>query len=240
MIDKELVLKKIKELGIKIDHDVSFGGKSRGNKHLSRVVRVAKFLANKCGADEFIAVAGAALHDTALPTGNDYDYVKNKKVIKKLLKKFDLSLQDVERIAECVASHEGTVKPKSLEAQVVHDADVLEKVGLLGVIRHTWKLTNFNKINPQNIRDHDVKTVFDHIEWRKKKLLTPTAIKIASYLSVQLEKEKAKLIVSMSATLAARGVVTEKIATGLYKHLSQKEKDKLREQLNLSYLRKLR
>jgi len=146
MLNKN-TLQKIKKLALKTDHNVAFSGKSKGNKHLLRVVLIAKFLAQKTGADESIVVAGAFLHDTALPSGNDYNYLKNKKIAKDLLKHFNLSQIELEGIVECVASHEGITNPKTLEAKVVHDADVLEKLGFLGIIRHTWKLTNSGKIN---------------------------------------------------------------------------------------------
>jgi L-threonylcarbamoyladenylate synthase len=225
--------------GEKIDEYIS-GGKSKGNKHLLRVVRVAKFLAQKTKADEYVAVAGAFLHDTALPSGNDYDYIQNKRIVKDLLKDFNLSQNELNGIAECVASHEGTINPKTLEAKVVHDSDVLEKTGLLGIIRHTWKLTNSGKINYKNVTDKDVKVVTDHIEWRRKKLQTPIAKKIGKYLSIPINKEKAKIIVSVSSDLAFNSVVTEIIAVALRKHLNKKENEKLKEQLNLAYLNKFK
>ena len=141
------------------------GGKSKGNKHLFRVVKIADHLAKKMKADARIVQAGAWLHDTALPSGNDYDYKKNKRIVQKILSSAPISKGDKNLIAECVASHEGTEGPKTLEARVVHDADVLEKVGLLGLIRHTWKLTNSDKINPSAVKDGDVKKIVDHIAW---------------------------------------------------------------------------
>lgn len=235
MLDKNTLL-KIKNLALKIDHDIAFGGKSKGNKHLLRVVRVAQFLAQKTGADPAITTAGAFLHDTALPSGNDYEYIQNKKIAKNLLKPFNLSEDQLSGIAECVASHEGTVEPKSLEAKIVHDADVLEKVGLLGIIRHTWKMTNQNKLDPAAVKNKDVDKIINHISWRRKRLQTPVARKIAKYLTVPVSKQKAKIIVTLAADMAARGIVTEKIAAALRKYLSQKQNEKLKEQLNLGYL----
>src|SRR3989344_8066061 len=123
-------IKEIKKVGIRIDHDMAFDGKSKGNKHLFRVVKLAKYLALKSKADISIVECGAWLHDTALPSGNDYDYKKNKKIVEKLLYSIDISKKDKEFISECVASHEGTKIPKTLEAKIVHDADVLEKTGI--------------------------------------------------------------------------------------------------------------
>jgi len=237
MLNKNILL-KIKKLALKTDYNVAFGGKSKGNRHLLRVVRVAKFLAQKAGADESVAVAGAFLHDTALPSGNDYDYLQNKRIVKDLLKPFNLSQIELHRIAECVASHEGTTSPKTLEAKVVHDADVLEKLGLLGIIRHTWKLTNSGKIDYKIITDKNIKIILDHIKWRRKKLQTPMAKKIGKYLSTPIDKQKAKMIVILSSGMAFKGIITEKIALALRKHLNKKENKKLREQLNLGYLKK--
>ena len=237
MLNK-ITLSKIKRLGLNIDYSDAFAGKSKGNKHLIRVVRVAKFLAQQIGANELVSVAGAALHDTALPSGNDYNYIQNKKIVKDLLMPFNLSRDELNDIAECVASHEGTTSPKTLEAKVVHDADVLEKVGLLGIIRHTWKMTNSGKINYKMVSDRDVETILNHIEWRRKRLRTPVAKKIATYLSTPVNKQKAKVLVALTARMAFNSIVTEKIAVALRKHLNKKENEKLREQLNLSYLTK--
>jgi hypothetical protein len=160
------------------------------------------------------------------------------RIVKKILSSVPISESDKNLIAECVASHEGTKGPKTLEAQVVHDADVLEKVGLLGLIRHTWKLTNSYKINPRIIKDSDVQKVIDHIAWRRKKLQTLAAKEIAKYLAVPVSKRDAKKIVSMTSEMASRGIITEKIAKILYKQLNQKQSEKLREQLSLVYLKK--
>lgn len=239
MLNKTTLI-KIKKLALNIDHDVAFGGKSRGNRHLLRVVRIAKFLARKTGADESIVLAGAFLHDTALSSGNDYNYLKNKKIVKDLLKHFNLSRGELDGITECVASHEGTINPKTLEAQIVHDADALEKAGLLGIIRHTWKMTNLKKINHKRIEDNNVKMILDHMEWRKKRLQTSIAKKIGKYLAILIDGQKVKTIVKLSASMSSDGVITEKIAATLLKHLNKKENEKLKEQLNLSYLSKFR
>ena len=80
MITKE-TLEKIEKISIQIDHDISFAGKSKGNKHLYRVVKIASFLAEKLGAHKEIILAGAYLHDVPLSKGNDSDYEKNKEII---------------------------------------------------------------------------------------------------------------------------------------------------------------
>lgn len=230
-------IKKIKRLGIEIDHDIAFGGKSKGNKHLFRVVAIAKFLALKMRADISIVEAGAWLHDTALPSGNDYDYVKNKQIITKLLSPIDLSASVKIKIAEAVASHEGTVIPKTLEAKIVHDADVLEKTGILGIIRHTWKLTNNGNINPELIGDQQIKEIVTHIKWRNSVLQTTLARDLAKKNNIRISINTLRKVVPIISKLAHKGVVTEKIALKISPFLDSKQNQILKDQLLLTYLK---
>src|SRR3989338_2709918 len=216
MLNKNTLL-KVKRLALKIDHDVAFAGKAKGNRHLWRVVKLAKYMAKRLGANVSIVEAGAWLHDTALPSGNDYDCEKNRKIAKDILTDLHLSAEDSLMIAECVASHEGTSKPKILEAKIVHDADVLEKTGILGIIRHTWKLANSGKISADNITKKDVREILNHLKWRSKKLQTSMGKNIHSYLSVPITVTKAENIISTVAKKAINGIVTEEIASSIYK-----------------------
>lgn len=238
MLDRR-TLDKVKRQALKIDWEGAFGGKSKGNRHLFRVTEVAKFLARELGADEQTVEAGALLHDTPLLSGDDSSYQKNKETVKELLEEFNLSEEERGQIAECVASHEGTVTPKTLEAKIVHDADALEKAGILGLIRHTWKLTNLKHIDSDDITEEAVKKVLEHLEWRETRLQTNLAKKIHSYLSPELTKREARNFISQIVPLAQRGVITEKIAEALFNQLNQTQREKLEEQLNLSYLHRL-
>lgn len=237
MLNKNTLL-KIRKLALKIDWDVSFKGESKGNKHLFRIVKIAKFLAERTNANLLIVEAGALLHDTNLPSENDYNYQRNKQTVKKLLKSFNLTESELNGIAECAASHEGIIKPKTLEAKIVHDADVLEKSGMLGIIRHTWKLTNLKKIKSSNIDSQTAQKILDHIRWRGKMLQIPLAQKLYEYLDVSVRKKRLTGMVRKTAELAEQGIVTEKIADLLSKELSNDQRAKLKQQLNLTYLRK--
>jgi len=237
MVNKKTLL-KIKKFAVKEDWDKAFGGKSKGNLHLLRTLKLADFLAKKSKANALIVKAGALLHDVPLVYGKDFGYKKNRKIIKDVLQRFELTELETEKIIECVASHEGTVKPKTLEAKVVHDADVLEKSGVLGVIRHAWKLTNLKKDSGREITNVDVQKIIDHLLWRGKQVQTPIAKTINQYLNNSLRVNNIGEIVKETSKLAKQGIITEKIATSLFKKLSAKERKKLKSQLDLSYLKK--
>lgn len=237
MINKKTLV-KIKKLAIKIDWHDSFNGKSKGNRHLLRVVEIAKFIAKKMDADINIVEAGALLHDLALPTGDDYNYEKNKCLAVKKLQQFNLKKFEKENIAECVASHEGIIKPKTLEAKIVHDADVLEKSGILGIIRQTWKLTHLNKLKSVAITNSEINNILAHLNWRKSRLQTEVAKKLHQSITPALNKKQIKKIIQTTALMAENGAITEQIAKNIDKYLNARQKTKLKAQLNLSYLKK--
>lgn len=238
MIDKK-TLSKIKQFALKLDWGRSFAGKSKGNKHLFRVVKIAKFLAKKEKVDLHIVEAAAWLHDIGLICGES-NFKMVEKIVLSILRKFNLTKSEINRIKECIISHEGVIKPRSLEAKIIHDADALDKMGLLGIIRHTWKLTNFKKVNSNNINKETVKKILDHIKWRETKLNTPSAKKLSRYLNIEVKETQAKKIVQITANLAKKGVISERIANFLFNQIEPKYKKILKLQLSLGYLKALK
>ena len=234
---KIMTLRKIKKFAITTDWLSTFGGKSKGNKHLYRVVKIAKYLAKETDADIFIVEAGALLHDIALPAGDDSDYLKNKQAARNALARFQLNDSDIEAIAECVATHEGTARPKTPEAKIVHDADVLEKSGILGLIRHTWKMANSGQIDPENISRRDIGKIVHHIDWRKKQIQTSAAKKLHRKIDTKLGVNKLNIITPQIAKLAKKAVITEDIAKIISKELTKGQRLKLARQLSLYYLK---
>ena len=144
---KKTELRRIEKEALRLDWEVTFGGKTKGNKHLWRVVKIASFLARETDANIDIVEAGAWLHDASLVTGSDYNLETVKKFSIKLLHGFNLSENEREIILDCIVSHEDSKAPGSVEAKIVHDADVLDKLGVLGLIRHSVKSTNMGLID---------------------------------------------------------------------------------------------
>lgn len=237
MLSDDLV-QEIRDYAIAGDWNVSFDGKSHGNRHLFRMVSIAKFLAEQLAADKNIVEASAWLHDFPLTAGDDYNYVSNKQTAQSVLDDFSLTLEEKNLITECIATHEGTAEPISLEAKIIHDADVLEKTGILGIIRHTWKLIHLSD-SLQFSSDLDLaKNVLGHITWRVERLQTILAREIAQYLMDGVDMRLASVgrLVSLIRPLAERNLITEEIAKELRSSLSDQEYRKLDEQLSLDYL----
>ena len=235
------LLKIVGKQAVKLDWEKAFGGKSYGNKHLFRVNKIAKYLQKKEGGDEFIVLTGAWVHDVALAYGSD----SSPKVVRKQTKKFlgdfkDLTTEEMAKVTECATSHEVGGKNLSLEAQIVHDADVIDKSGMLGVVRHIWKMTNLleNRIMDKK---NDVVILERHLKEREQKLFTKTARSVVKKLNKRrdaffLDKMFTRKLVLVISKMANKGIISDEISTEIldYKHQST---DLISEQLSLKYLK---
>jgi len=237
MLKKEIT-NQIKWYCIYMDWNVAFDGKARGNRHLFRVNKIIKFLAKNEGSDLFVSEMGGWIHDLSLINGNDNNPENIKKVIEPFLMSLEINNNVATKILECATAHEGGKKAMSLEAKIVHDADVIDKSGILGIIRHSWKVVNL--INP----DIGIEDLFDllqkHLKERQKKLYTESAKKIAIKLNNNCvvffkEKKQAKIILEIIIPMAKKGMTSDAIALYLFKK-KMFCSTLLEDQLNCRYL----
>jgi HD superfamily phosphodiesterase len=181
MISEEQ-MEKIKKFAIEIDWNLAFGGKSRGNRHLFRIVKIAKELAAKYDVDISIVEAGAWLHDTNLEKTVTGSTMENKDKLLEFFESIEIHKEDQQKILHCIEAHDGRVPAETIEAKIVHDADTLEKMGPLGVIRETWKRAQIGW-NTEKIIEH-LKT---HLEKRESRLHTTDAKERAKRLNEKLK-----------------------------------------------------
>lgn len=143
------LLDRISKLAVELDWHIAFEGKSKGNRHLERVAKIAGHLlgevGEKCG-DRFVVLAGAWLHDVGLINGNTAHAERGKNIAGALLRCMSVEDAAREKIEHCVEAHDrgvegGGVEARTVEAKIVHDADTLDKIGPLGVLRHSWKMS---------------------------------------------------------------------------------------------------
>lgn len=212
------IIDQIHKDAVFIDWHEAFEGKAYGNQHLSRVVTIAKFLAEKERASKEICEAGAWLHDIGLKAGNDDNPAKIRAIAEEYLSHLPLDNESKSRIADCVETHEGAREAISREAKIVHDADVLDKMGLLGVIRHTWKIVNLIKPDASPIEVFS--TLQKHLKERRERLYTTTAKKLLSVLDESLaqffeDETQAVETLRMIMRLARAARISDEIAREL-------------------------
>lgn len=114
-----------------------------GLDHIRRVVKMTKRLAHDEAVDEFIAVAAAYLHDTI-----DEKLVMNVKEaqdeLREFLRKIDFTHDQINQVMDIITKMsfadtlDGQRPELSLEGQVVQDADWLDAIGSIGIVRAVY------------------------------------------------------------------------------------------------------
>lgn len=120
------------EMQVDAAHDIS---------HVQRVVKTAKKLAMEEGADLSIVLPAAYLHDCFTypkdhPNRKQSSIIAAKKAVA-FLESIDYPQQYHDAIAHAIEAHSfsANIRPNTLEAKVVQDADRLDALGAIGITR---------------------------------------------------------------------------------------------------------
>ena len=241
MNKRELVLlKKISKEAVRLDWEKAFNGKAKGNKHLFRVNKIAKFLQKREGGNLFLILTSAWVHDVSLA----YDCNESEKNINKntrqFLSQFNLLPNEINKIAQYSSSHESGRKNIPIEAKIVHDSYVIDKGGILGIIRHVWKMTNLLEKRILSNKE-DLAQVKKHLKERERKVFTKTSKKIVKRLNKKRDEfftneDRAIELMNQISIKANKGINSDKIALFLIKTEKIYISEILRNQLDCSYL----
>lgn len=114
--------------------------------HTKRVIKTAKYLAKKEGADMFVVEMAALLHDIGRIEEYKHKYQENNlnhadlsvKNAKPILKNFGLDQKTIDNICHAIIAHRfrnPTESARTIEAKVLRDADKLDSLGAIGIAR---------------------------------------------------------------------------------------------------------
>ena len=232
------ILDILAKKAIDLDWHIAFGGKSKGNRHLFRVNKIATVLQRKEGGDKFIVLSAAWTHDVALAFGDDNNLQEIYKHTFNFLVKNGVGPSS-QLIAEAAAGHEESMS-SSIEAKIVHDADVLDKSGVLGIIRHIWKMSNLIEDRIVN-SESDLILLRESLEKRQKKLFTATGRKLFKDIEQDqlafFEKQNALEMMSSISLQARKGIISDHIAQQIILEFPKsKIAQSLQTQLQCTYL----
>lgn len=167
--------------------------------HVERTYKLCVKIGRSEKADLQVLKAAALLHDIArmdedASLGKICHAEKSAAMAEKILRELGFPKMKMPQVIHCIESHRfrGRMKPKTLEARILSDADKLDAIGAIGVARayayggeHGYRL--YGKL-PRNYRLQRFKNPRIHnplIEYRQKlrkikgKLLTKTGREIA-------------------------------------------------------------
>ncbi|MEM1692114.1 MAG: HD domain-containing protein [Thermofilaceae archaeon] len=144
--------------------------------HVERVYRLALRIASELGepVDLDVLKAAALLHDVARAMEDEGlvdDHAKEGAVIaRRILSELGFPSDKVEKVCRCIEAHRfrSGVKPDSIEAMILQDADRLDMLGAIGVARAFarggWANTPFYdpSVPPKESYDGRSETVINH------------------------------------------------------------------------------
>jgi len=105
--------------------------------HVERMTIWCQKLAPAEGADMEVLVAGALLHDIGVPIDRKTHYVVGRNRAAEILKQVGFPQEKVDAALHVLEAHSryGGPEPQTLEAKVGQDADALEYIGAIGILR---------------------------------------------------------------------------------------------------------
>ncbi|MDZ7844095.1 MAG: HD domain-containing protein [Anaerolineales bacterium] len=112
---------------------------THGFSHILRVYRLGEYLAEKEGGNLRIVRAAALLHDAADESNPRQDHHQAAaQFARRILEEENWSEEAIQAVEHCIRVHrfrDQSEKPQTLEAKILFDADKLDAIGAVGVIR---------------------------------------------------------------------------------------------------------
>ncbi len=151
---------------------------SHGLDHVLRVVRLARYIGESEGADMDVLMPAAYLHDIARSLENGgMDHAKVGAVMaSEFLKSIGYPEDKIPGISHAIRVHryKSEEKPKTLEAVILKDADMLDAIGAVGIYRAVFHSCETGRNMEDTIRHFEEK-----ILRIKDVLRTKTAVELA-------------------------------------------------------------
>lgn len=118
--------------------------------HVMRVYKLCLIIAEDYPeVDLDILITAALLHDIARGKEEEgYDHaVLSAEIAEKFLRKIGYPEEKIERVKHCILTHRfrGKIRPMTIEAKILSDADKLDALGAIGVARSFMLAGKFNQ-----------------------------------------------------------------------------------------------
>ena len=129
---------------------------AHGWEHVRRVYDLALRIAQEEGADPLITGLAALLHDIGrlVHRKGTHHALLSVEESREILKECPLKPEQVEAILHAIEAHSFSrgIEPRTLEARVLRDADRLDGLGAIGILR--WAISGTIKRKPQTKSYH--------------------------------------------------------------------------------------
>ena len=133
-----------------------FDDPAHGWEHIQRVYDLALYIAEREGGHRFIAGMAALLHDLGrLSHEQDLHHADaSVSEARELCQRHRIAPEMQEAILHAIIAHSFSrgVQPRTLEARIVRDADRLDGLGAIGIMR--WAITGVVRRTPETLCYH--------------------------------------------------------------------------------------
>ena len=151
------------------------GGTFADLSHSLRVWKLCEQIGKTENADLEVLYAAALLHDIAVPKyGVSCHYERGAQLAEEFLSQIGFPKEKVSRVISAIRAHSryGGPEPSALEEKILYDADLLDCIGAVGIIRAVQRTPATPEEYPSIIEKQ--------LENAEKGLQTQTAKKIAA------------------------------------------------------------
>jgi uncharacterized protein len=139
-VESQILSKVYKEMQQRY---IGFADLAHDREHIKRVYKLALRIAKQENADAFIVGMAALMHDMGhLSSDTSLHHADlSMSMAGELLVAYDISAEKREAIMHAIAAHSFSlgIESRTLEAKIVRDADRLDSLGAIGILR--WAIT---------------------------------------------------------------------------------------------------
>jgi uncharacterized protein len=130
---------------------------AHGWEHVNRVYQLAQYIAEQEDANQFVVGLAALMHDLGRTAPQDsvtHHADLSVALASELLNIYQVPYDIQEAVLHAIIAHSFSrnIEPRTLEARVVRDADRLDGLGAIGIIR--WAITGTLRRNSQTRTFH--------------------------------------------------------------------------------------
>jgi uncharacterized protein len=127
---------------------------AHGWDHIYRVYKLALYIAEHEGADRFIVAMAALMHDlgqTVRHTNNEHHADVSTRLAGEIMETYHIPTDQQDAIKHAIFTHSFSrgLKPETKEARVISDADRLDALGAIGIMR--WAITGAQHSTPLTV-----------------------------------------------------------------------------------------
>jgi len=158
-----------------------------GFKHTERVLKQSLEIGTNLNANLPVIKIAALLHDVGRYLNKDEEVRNHAEISAEIAENFiiksnfNLAIEDVENILHCIRAHSfsNELKPKTLEAKILSDADKLDALGAIGLYR---------TIGFTILRNGGLDDVIAHLENKILELKNQLFLEVSKEIAVKREK----------------------------------------------------